>query len=382
MIRRLVPWALFLTAAALQAEPVFWDRAVVLLQEGRWDEAGVLAQETLKAAPDDADALVVAGTAVLYQRLEARRDDSIFKPDVDGDAKGEPRLSPEAVEAVAGFWKRVPDQDPERTYLWGDLAQMTFRAGDSATALEYALLALKAPKSDPESLRTAASVFALNLDWSRAAEAMQKIPGERLGLLYLGLELWRTGKDGWRVPLKAFADNPGPQKTGAALAAYLIGPAMRDTEAGYLEALKVEEGIPSLAVRQKHAERYPNKFLPRLDLARSLCQFGSFVKALGYFAEIDRKALAVTPEERQSVLFQQAWAHQGAGHRAEAARLWGLLTEARDFYVRSAAAWFLGREALVSGKREEAAAWWSQVASEPARSKYAYWAAAEMARVR
>jgi hypothetical protein len=178
--------------------------------------------------------------------------------------------------------------------------------------------------------------------------------------------------------LKAFVDDPGPQRSGAALAAYLIGPAMRDTDAGYGEAIKVEDGVATLAVRQKYVERYPDKFQPRLELARSLCQFGSFAKALYHFSEIDRKAIASTPEQRQSVLFQQAWAHQAMGHRVEAVRLWELLVDSRDFYIRSAADWFLGQEARSQGKASEARDWWTRVSDEPARSKYAFWCAAEL----
>jgi len=379
-VNRLTPLVVALVfwgGAAVHADPAFWDQAVELLNAGKVEEAGDLARTVLETQPNDADALVIAGTQVLYSRLAPRKEDSIFKPEVDLGAEGEPRLSPDAVDAVAAYWKKVPPLEPERAYLWGDLAQMTFRAGDSGRALEYATQAL-ASAPDPDSLRAAASVFVLNLDWNRAAQALARIPGERLTLLYQGLELWRTGKDGWRVPLKAFVDNPGTQKAGVALATYLIGPAMRDTEGGFLEALKVEDGIAALAVRQKYVERYPDKFQPRLELARTLCQFGSFTKALVHFAEIDRKAVATTPEQRQTVLFQQAWAHQAAGHEAEAVRLWGFLVDAKDFYVRSAADWFLGQAALAQGKIDEAKAWWSRVADEPARSKYAFWCAAEL----
>lgn len=362
----------------VSADASFWEKAVELLGEGNLVAAADLSKAALEANPQDADALVIAGTAVLYQRMESRRDDSIFRPEVEVSAPGEPHLTPEGVDAAATYWRQVPSLDPGRSYLWGDLAQLTFRSGDTARALEYATLALTSSIPDPGALRSAAQVFALNLDWNRASQALLKIPGERLGLLYQGLDAWRTGKDGWRIPLKAFIDNPGPQKTGVALASYLIGPAMRDTEAGFLEALKTEDSVGTLAVRQKYVERYPDKFQPRLDLARSLCQYGSFVKALSHYAEIDRKAVAVGADQKQAVLFQQAWAHQGAGHRAEAMRLWAQLADSRDFFLRSAAAWFLGEEALREGKIAEARDAWTPVSTEPARSKYAFWCAQEL----
>jgi tetratricopeptide (TPR) repeat protein len=373
------------------ADPTFWEKASGLLADGKVADADALAQVVLASAPDDADALVVAGTAALYNKMAPRRDDSIFRPVVDPTAAPDFRLDPAGADAVAGWWKRVPALDPTRTYLWGDLAQLTFRSGDSARAMEWAKQALAAPTADPEGLAAAASVFALNLDWAKAAQALGRIPGNRTTLLYQGLEAWRTGKEGWKAPLKAFVDNPGSDPAGTRLAAYLIGPDMRDTEVGFQNASLAEPGIAALAVRQKYVERYPDKFQPRLDLARNLAQYGSFAKALDHYGEIDRRGLATAPEQRVTVLFQEAWALQAMGRQPEANKVWGMLTDASDFYIRSAAAWFLGEDALANGKPEEARLWWTRapvsktpmlaVADEPARSKYAAWCAAELKKI-
>ena len=78
------------------------------------------------------------------------------------------------------------------------------------------------------------------------------------------------------------------------------------------------------------------------------------------------------------MLCQQAWALQGSGRLREASRLWEMVSAARDFYLRSAACWFLGANAVTQGKTVEAKDWWNKVADEPARSKYAYWANEEL----
>jgi tetratricopeptide (TPR) repeat protein len=360
----------------LEADPAFLKNASALLDAGKTDEADALAQAVLAASPNDADALVVAGTVRLYKNTGPARDDSIYHLSADPAGPEVFRLSPEGAESVAQLWKLVPALDPTRGYLWGDLAQMAFRAGDPTRALEYALQALTV--TDPEALRTAASVFALNLDWEHAAQALALIPGNRTALLYRGLNQWRTSQDGWRAALKAFADDPGPDAAGAKLAGYLLGPEMRDTETGFLEALKQESGVASLAVLQKYVDRYPDQFLARLQLGQTLSEYGSFAKALEQYAEIDRLGLAATPEEQQSVLFQQAWAFQASGRREKADQSWEMLTDSKNFYLRSAADWFLGESALGRGKASEAKDWWAKTAGEPARSKYAWWADQEL----
>lgn len=388
-------------AGSAAADPAFLTQAAASLDAGDFAQAQALAQKVLAQNPDDADALVVSGTALLYHKAVLVRDESIYKPTVDPAQAPEPQVPADVALAVADLWKRVPALDPSRTYLWGDLAQMVYRAGAPARALEFAQAALNAPDSDADALKAAASVFVLNLDWARAAKALARIPGNRTALLYQGLDAWLTGKDNWRAPLLAFAQDPGPDPAGAQLAAYLAGPQMRDGDAGYQAALRVETGVAALAVKQKYVDRYPNQFLPRLDLARTLSTYGSYDKALFHYGEIDRKALASSADEKQTVLFQEAWAYQAQAKTAEAGRLWRLLTNAKDFYVRSAAAWFLGKQALVEGKPAEAKALWTyqplsppriaapnstvsppelmpSVADEAGRSKYAAWAASEL----
>lgn len=362
--------------SGLHAEPEFLSQASSLLDQGKIEQAGLLAQQALDANPDDADALVVAGTAVLYTSLKPGRDESVDHPLADPAGPPVEKLSPSGAQAVAAFWKRVPALDPTRASLWGDLAQLTYRSGDPAGAEEYARHALAT--QDPEALRAAALVFVLNLEWNDAVSALSRIPGDRSGLLLQGLNLWRTAQDGWRAPLKSFAANPGSAASGAKLASYLAGPEMRDTESGFLEALKTESVPAALAVHQKYVDRYANNFLARMNFARTLSRYGSFVKALEQYSEIDRLKLAVLEEERQSVVFYRAWALQAMGRGAEADQQWTSLTDAKEFYLRSAADWFLGENAASQNKIPEAKDWWAKIAGEPTRSKYAYWAAEEL----
>jgi len=373
----LVLGLVLVTSVSMPASPAFLNQASTLLDAGKVEEAAALAKGVLDNSPDDADALVIAGTALLYQKMEPGRDDSIYHPTSDPKAPPVYGLNPEAAAAVAAIWKKVPALDPSRSYLWGDLAQLCFRAGDAARAVEFARQVLTVPKPEPEALKAAAAVFALSLDWDRAAQALALVPSNR-AVLYQGLNQWRLARDGWRNTLKAFVDNPGSDTSGAKLAAYLCGPAMRDSESGFLEAMKTESTVPTLAVRQKYAERYPTKFQARFELARYLGEFGSFTKALEQYADIDRLALATTPEEQQSVALGEAWAFQRSGHPDEANRLWETLADVKEFYLRSAADWFLGQNALKQGKPADAKDWWSRVASEPGRSKYAAWAAEEL----
>jgi len=390
--------AALLAAAALHADPAFTAKATALLEAGQFTEARQLAEAVLKTRPEDPDALVFGGTAVLYEGVDFRREESIYKPSADPRQEPEAYVAPELAREVAGYWKKVPALDPARSSLWGDLAQLLFRSGAGAEALDAAAQAVADPGAGPEALEAASTVFVLSLDWKRAGLAESRIPGSRAALLYQGLEAWRTGQDGWRTPLLDFARNPGSRPSGAQLAAYLAGPQMRDTEAGYQAAIDAEQTPASLAVRQKWTDRFPDQLRPRFELARFLSQYGSSGLAAIHFTELEKRGAAKTPAERESVSFQRAWALQASGQYGAAKAEWTDLLASREFYIRTAAAWFLGRDALQRGRPAEAKKIWTDrlalppdpldkagrqppqrylpaAIEEPAGSKYATWAA-------
>lgn len=395
-------WSLAVIVALsgpLFGDEAFLTQATELLDQGRLADAGALAQGTLATHPDDPDALVVAGTVELYTGAQVRRDESIFRPEVDPWAPGQPTVSASVARRVAALWGRVPVLDPSRTSLWTDLIELTFRSGATDLAVDYARRVLADPAAGATELKAAATVFVLNLEAGLAAQALARIPGDRSYRLYRGLEAWRGGKAGWKADLDSFVADGTEGDPGRKLAAYLVGPKMRDTEAGYQAALQAEEGLAGLVVRQKWVDRYPDQFFGRFGLARALLLWGNYPKALVHYGELERRGAAPGAEEREAIVFHRAWALEASDRGAEALVLWSSLITSRDFYLRSAASWFVGSRALAEGKVQEARALWTQkynlppkpkapapeplpaVSEEPARSKYAAWAAQELQRL-
>ncbi|MEI8094862.1 MAG: hypothetical protein WCG80_11670 [Spirochaetales bacterium] len=371
-----------LVSVPLAAQSVFPGNALALLQTGQVAEARELALAAHEADRTNVDALVILGTADLYSSMVLRPDETIYHPVADLKAAWNPVLPLRGVQAAAVWWKDVPTLDPSRNSVWEDLSGLYFDAGSLKQALDYGRLAVAVPGVSGDTLHRVAYLAGLAQGWPEMVSLLQGMTDSanaaREALLYRALGLWRTNDQNWKTAMKAFLATPGAAMTGTKLAAYLLSDKPRDTDAGYQELLTVEPGFPNLLVKQKYADRFSELFAPRLDLARNLAQYGNYDRALELYIDLERRQLAKTPDEKAALALNAAWAWESAGRYPEATNAWKLVAVAKDFYARSAACWFLGRSAREGGQLAEARSWWTQVADEPARSKYAAWCATEL----
>lgn len=359
------------------AQSTFPADAISLLGQGKTSEAKVLAQAVHLKDPTNSEALIVLGTAALYDGVVYRYEETIYHPTVDSRAQATAVVSLPGVQSAEAFWKQVPAQDPNSS-VWEDLCGLYQDCGNFKLALEAGRQAILANPTKEALLNRVAYLAGLAQNWGEMVTLLTKSHDLRTAQLYRSLDLWRTNDPSWKAQVRAFLAMPGPPITGSKLAAWLVSDQLRDTDTGYQDLLKVEPGFPNLVVKQKYAERFGEVFTVRLDLARNLSQYGNYDRALEIYLDLRRRQLAKTPEEKAALALNEAWAWEAAGRFSEANSAWKAVANAKDFYARSAACWFLGRNAWESGQLAEARSWWQQISLEPARSKYAGWAASEL----
>ncbi len=353
-----------------------WD----LLQKGNLSEAEDLARVALLSDPTQLDAMEILGTTALYSSLTTRPDETIYHPTVDVAARTTaPSLK--GIRAAESWWKQVLALAPARAYLAEDLSVLFFEAGSFRAALDWAKIAAARPEATTATLKRTAYLVGLAADWQTMVGLLLRLGGDREAALYRALEAWRTNGSTWQQLLRTYQKTSGPAQAGDKLAAWMLGDQMRDSEAGLQNLLTVEPGFFNLLIKQKYGERYPDQFTARLDLARNLAQYGNYERAIDIYLDLEKRKSAKTPDEKAALAFNAAWAWEAAGRATEAGNAWRALTTAKDFYARSAAFWFLGRTALEDGDETEAKKWWTEIANEPARSKYASWAALELSKL-
>jgi hypothetical protein len=66
-----------------------------------------------------------------------------------------------------------------------------------------------------------------------------------------------------------------------------------------------------------------------------------------------------------------AWVLQDSGQKEEAEKIWPQLVNVQDIYVKSAACWFLGENALEHGDKKMADELFSRVSDHASESKFA-----------
>lgn len=81
--------------------------------------------------------------------------------------------------------------------------------------------------------------------------------------------------------------------------------------------------------------------------------------------------ISCSRKQKEDLDFTLAWALQDSGNIKDANQKWLRLTENNDFYIKSAAVYFYGKNLLDQGNREEALKMFKKVSGEASKSKYA-----------
>jgi tetratricopeptide (TPR) repeat protein len=181
--------------AALEADPgasaVSEELTDLYMQSGKLRDAVTMAEETLKANPDDVDARRMLGR--IYSRLigdpqQNRLSEPMLKKAIEQYEKvvaKEPddtdswlmlgRLHKIALDSLSSekAYKKALELDPDNEFAISGLAQVYSDLGDTKAALEmWKKLAEKDPR--PQALRALASAYEQAHDYKTAAQTLQR----------------------------------------------------------------------------------------------------------------------------------------------------------------------------------------------------------------
>lgn len=195
------------------------------------------------------------------------------------------------------------------------------------------------------------------------------------GLFFKGLLLYYNNNPGWISAMKRFLAIPY-DRTGRAereLARFLISRVNQDDYRSYLQSLafKIDSNY-ELLLHQRALRKFPDQAIPYLEVAKFHNACKNFHAALEILHAGEDQAI-ITPEIVDEYQFQYAWTLQNCQDPAGANRRWIKLFNAQDFFQKSAAVYFYGKNLWKAGNVAEAVKFFKMLSNRAAESKYAYY---------
>jgi hypothetical protein len=281
----------------------------------------------------------------------------------------------EALEVYQTLLKLYPDQ----ASIYAELAATLLQYGELTQAQQALLQGAALPGAATEQLYRTAFKFETTVgNYQQALGALQalaKLTHKRDWQFYQGLLLYYQDKPQWSRELRAFLTTASDltDKNNRELARFLLSRANRHDYDSYLKSLafKVDRAFLLLLHRRAMA-RFPAEVEPVLNYAEFLNRHHNYVETLHILSPWEARPLK-KPDLIAKLQLQLAWALQNTTEPIKANPYWLKLFNAKDFFIKSAAIYFYGKNLLASGNRTEAAKFFKMMAPEAAQSKYAFY---------
>jgi hypothetical protein len=273
------------------------------------------------------------------------------------------------------IYKAILRLYPNVSGLNGDVAAMYFKRGRLAEGQQYLETALAQKGADEMVYNNAVLIFTVMGKYDKArsaAKGLSTLNKDEKWILYDGMLDYLQGKGQWKKKLGDLSGRKTIKPEDASLAAFLLSKDNTDDIESYRKSAKLtKDSSIQILLHDRARRRIPESHEPRYNYAELLVYYKNYNAAIPVFKEIVNGKYSLSADDQEAVNFHYAWALQDSGSRQEANQIWTGLLASKNFYVQSAAAYFLGKNALDQGKKKEAIEYFKMFSDKASKSKYA-----------
>ena len=273
-------------------------------------------------------------------------------------------------EDAKEVYKMLISMYPDESDYINDLSWTYMEEGDIDNAVLWGKKCLASKKMDDISASTMIRLFTVACEDKyalKAAKRYSKITNSDYGLSYEGIYRKYKGLKGWKKILEKYLENRKISKGTREL----IGIILEDSDFSNLEAIGIEDIDTDifLLINRIYAEKNPENFDANFNFASHMTYRKNYKKAIETFRSMD-KNIKMKQKQRSEMAMTYAWALQAGDKYEEADKEWKALADDKDFYVQSAAYYFLGKNAQKKDYKI-AEKYFKKISSRAADSKYA-----------
>lgn len=272
---------------------------------------------------------------------------------------------------------RILELFPENAGVLLDVAQVYFGEGQMQKAAAAIGRAMKGTEVNMRILENGMLILIITGDYEGGMTAIQRLSemqGDHVYLAYRGLMKYAEGKQGWRKDLEAFIEN---DTTGqeAALVAHFLNKEFTGSLEDFMKSDAVVESTwGRLFIYRAGMRRLPDRGTPYMNYAIMMSAYNNYDEALPAFTRAEELYDTLTDDLKEALNLFHAWTLQDSGRTDEADRRWKKLVGVETFYASSAAAYFMGKNFYISGKKDEALEMFLKISDKASESKYATYA--------
>lgn len=285
----------------------------------------------------------------------------------------------QALSDAVEVYRTIISFYPEEPAVYAALADTLLEQGQLNEARYWLELGKGLSGSAKKELyRSQFHYWVLAGDLSKAREALDcwaKLEKKRDAQFYAGLLLYCDNNSKWINEIRRFLAAPQDQteRGQRQLANFLVSSRNKHDYQSYLQSLSYPiDSYFSVLLHKRAMQKFANQAEPYVRYAEFYNAHQLFPEALRILQRLEERQVTILPTAELFYL-QYAWALQNSGDPAAANSKWMKLFNAKDFFYRSAALYFYGKNLATAGKTAEAAKFFRMIVNEAEQSKYAFY---------
>lgn len=263
---------------------------------------------------------------------------------------------------------------PDSAWIYNDMAVLTYQQRRFPEALALMNKAVNARAPTWQTYSTATTFFTLDENDALAIKMHQKLSKMRGDLrwrFYRGLVRLARGERGWRADIKAYLAKADSKDEDRALAVFLLSGENKLDYKSYERAVRASKLMQFDLLLNRWGMRIaPAHYEPLYANARLLNENNHFARSSELFGKLIAYG-SLPAKWHDQVRLEHAWAYHASGRYKDAAHIWQQLEKSEDFFIQSAAIYFLGDYAAREGNEQAASAYFKRLYAKASKSKYA-----------
>jgi tetratricopeptide (TPR) repeat protein len=273
-------------------------------------------------------------------------------------------------DGISVYYK-IAELFPEKRDLYSDIAAEYLVDGNFPEAYKNIEIALDS-QADELTLGNGFFIKSIYGKYDEALDLftkMSKMQNHKDYLLYGALLSMLNGEE-YKKDLKVYIKSKAAHEKGIQLAKYMMSNDFDQSIASYDSLINFEFNDAFKIIMHQHfSNKYPDKFSPLFNLAEAYTYNSYFENAILTYESIDTTNLDIT--EKDLYNFYYAFALNEANQMEKSMLYWIPLLESKDFYFKSAAAYFIGKYHEENNNIQKAQEYFSLVSDKTSDSKYA-----------
>lgn len=269
-------------------------------------------------------------------------------------------------------YKAIAKLYPEIGGIYSDIASEYYLKGQIDLAIENINLALQKDDKDEMTYGNAFFLYSIAGSYTKALQALvnqDKILESDEHLLYKGIVELYQGNPNFSKSLNSYLESDKATVKGLSLASMLLDEDFKPNGEWREKLMDAKLNDGYLMPLNEYISQKSNDFAADFAYAEALTYHSIYNKAVNAFASMD--LTKATAEELENYYFYYAWAKYKGGDAKGALPLWEQGLKSTDFYIKSAAAYFMGKYHYDAGDKKKAKEYFNLVADKPSESKFA-----------